>query len=129
VRHGLAEDSLSEFGVPVQGLAAEARLLAQPVSFEVVSTTHPEGIEDRITMAPLAGRRLSEMVELGERLVAVGLVVAAQAVDLRGTPRLGARTAAAYEGVRELIPFSGEGEAVPQDLEPLRELVRTGALS
>src|SRR5256886_4820600 len=68
VRDGLAEDSLSEFGVPAQSLAAEARLLAQPVSFELASTTHAEGIEDRMTMTPLAARRLSEMVSLGEQL-------------------------------------------------------------
>src|SRR5207244_214785 len=97
VESGLAEDSLSEFGVPAQALASEARLLAQPVSFELTSTTHPEGIEDRMTMAPLSARRLREMVELGERLVTVELVIAAQAIDLRGRPRLGAKTRRAYE--------------------------------
>jgi histidine ammonia-lyase len=40
-RQGLPENSLGEFGVPIQGLTAEARLLAQPVSYEVVTTTHP----------------------------------------------------------------------------------------
>jgi len=129
VEPGLAEDSLSEFGVPAQALASEARLLAQPVSFELTSTTHPEGIEDRMTMAPLSARRLAEMVSLGERLVAVELVIAAQAVDLRGRPRLGAKTGRAFEQVRELVPFSGRGEAIPQDLEPVRDLVRTGSLS
>jgi len=129
VRPGLAEDSLSEFGVPLQAFAAEARLLAQPVSFEVVSTTHPEGIEDRITLAPLAARRLAEMVGLGERIVAIGLVLAAQAVDLRGRPRLGTATRRAYERVRELVPFCGEDDAIPQDLEPVRELVASGAVA
>ena len=35
-------------------------------------------------MAPLAARRLEEMVELGARVVAIELVLAAQACDLRG---------------------------------------------
>ena len=61
-RQGLAENSLGEHGVTAQALTAEARLLAQPVSFELVTTTHAEGIEDRMTMAPLAARRLAEMV-------------------------------------------------------------------
>jgi histidine ammonia-lyase len=128
VRDGLAEDSLSEFGVPAQSLAAEARLLAQPVSFELASTTHAEGIEDRMTMTPLAARRLSEMVGLGERLVAIELVIAAQAVDLRGPPTLGAGTRRAYELVRERVPFTDSGEPLPQDLEPVLELIRGGAL-
>ena len=128
VRDGLAEDSLSEFGVPAQSLAAEARLLAQPVSFELVSTTHAEGIEDRMTLAPLAARRLAEMVGLGERLVAIELVVAAQAVDLRGPPALGAGTRSAYELVRERVPLTDAGEPLPQDLEPVVELIRAGSL-
>jgi histidine ammonia-lyase len=124
---GLAESGLSEFGVPVQALAAEAKLLAAPVSTETASTSHHEGIEDRITLAPLGARRLSEMVELGQRVAAIELVVAAQAIDLRGRPQLGRATGALYRKVRELIPATGRGEPPPQDLEPVRQLVRSGA--
>jgi histidine ammonia-lyase len=123
---GLAESAFSEFGVPVQALAAEARLLAQPVSFETVSTSHHEGIEDRFTLAPLAARRLAEMVSLGARVAAIELVVAAQAIDLRGRPTLGAGTAPAYDRVRALVPSTGRGEAPPQDLEPIVGLVTKG---
>jgi histidine ammonia-lyase len=128
-RQGLAENSLGEYGVTAQALTAEARLLAQPVSYEVVTTTHAEGIEDRMTMAPLAARRLAEMASLGEALVAIELVVAAQAVDLRRPTRLGAGTQAAYERVREAVPFLGEGETLAPDLEPVRALIRAGALA
>jgi histidine ammonia-lyase len=127
-REGLVDDTLSEFGVPAQALAAEARLLAQPVSFELASSSHHEGIEDRMTMAPLAARRLAELVALAERLVAVELVVASQAIDLRGRPALGAATGRAFELVRTRVPFTGEGEPPPPDLEPVVELIRTGAL-
>lgn len=126
-RPGLAENSISELGVPVQALAAEARLLAQPVSFELVSTTHAEGIEDRMTMAPLSARRLAEMAALGERVVAIELVVAAQGVDLRGG-RLGTGTERAHQLVRELVAFMDEGDPAPQDLEPVVRLVRSGAV-
>jgi histidine ammonia-lyase len=124
--HGLAESGLSEFGVPVQALAAEAKLLAAPVSIETASTSHHEGIEDRITLAPLSARRLAEMVELGERLAAIELVVAAQAIDLRGRPQLGSATEALFRKVRALIPATARGEPPAQDLEPVRELVRNG---
>jgi histidine ammonia-lyase len=127
-RPGLAEDGLAEFGIAVQAIAAEARLLAEPVSFLVVSTTQAEGIEDRMTMAPLGARRLAEMLDLGARLVAIELVVAAQAVDLRGRLPLGSGTESAHRVVRRLIPQTQEGEPVPQDLEPLVELVRSGGL-
>lgn len=127
-RAHLAEPALSELGAAVQGIVAEARLLAHPVSFELASTTQHEGIEDRTTMAPLAARRLAEMVELGSCVAAIELTIAAQAVDLRGRPTLGVGTGRAYELVRERVPFTDAGETLPPDLEPVVELVRSGAL-
>lgn len=128
VESGLATGSLSELGVPLQALAAEARLLAQPVSVETASTSHHEGIEDRIALAPLGARRLAEQVALGERLAAIELLVAAQAIDRRGRPRLGAGTTSAYRHARELVPPADGDGAPPADLEPLRELVASGRL-
>lgn len=126
-RAGLAESALSELGIAVQALTAEARLLAQPVSFEVVSTTQAEGIEDRMSMAPLAARRLAEMTELGTRIVAVELLLAAQACDLRGA-ELGAGTGRAHAAVRRVVPFVGEGDGLPE-VEPLVALVSSGTLA
>jgi histidine ammonia-lyase len=77
------EDALAEFAGAAQAIAAEARTLAHPVSFEVVSSSKAEGIEDRTTMAPLSARRLAEMADLAARVVALELLVAAQAIDLR----------------------------------------------
>jgi histidine ammonia-lyase len=128
-RAHLAEPALSEYGAAVQGIVAEARLLAQPVSFELASTTQHEGIEDRTTMAPLAARRLAEMVDLGARVAAIELVVAAQAVDLRGRRQLGSGTGRAYGLVRERVPFTDAGEAITPDLEPVVDLVRSGEIA
>ncbi len=79
-----------------------------------------------MTMAPLAARRLEAMVELGARVVAIELMLAAQACDLRGH-RLGTGTSRLHERVRGIVPFLGEGDALP-DLEPLVQLIRRGGL-
>lgn len=126
-RPGMAESALSELGIAVQAFAAEARLLAHPVSYELVSTTQAEGIEDRMTMAPLAARRLEAMVELGARVVSIELLFAAQACDLRGA-RLGAGTRKLHDTVRRFAPFLDEGGVLP-DLELLVDEVRSGRLS
>jgi histidine ammonia-lyase len=126
---GLPEDALNEFGVSVQALVAEARLLAGPVSFELASTTQADGIEDRMTMAPLSARRLAEMVDLGHRIVAVELLVAAQAVDRAGFEPLGAGTKGAYELVRRHAPSMGAGEPILPDLEPLVRELASGELA
>ncbi|HSD01056.1 MAG TPA: aromatic amino acid ammonia-lyase [Gaiellales bacterium] len=123
------EDALSEFGVAAAALAAEARLLAQPVSFELATTSIAEGIEDRMTMAPLGARRLDEMVGLGERIAAIELVVAAQAVDLRKPRALGGATGELHRLVRKTVSFTGPGHEPPQDLVPVLTLLRSGAVA
>ena len=56
-------------------------------------------------------------------------MIGCQAVDLRRPERLGAGTRRAHERVREVVPFLDEGDALRPDLEPVRELIRTGALT
>jgi histidine ammonia-lyase len=74
---------LSEMTWPLQAMAVEVRLLAQPVSIEIASSTQAEGIEDRVTMAGLAARKLSDMIQLVYRVLAISVVIACQAIDLR----------------------------------------------
>jgi histidine ammonia-lyase len=120
------EDALAEFAGAAQAIAAEARTLAHPVSFEVVSSSKAEGIEDRTTMAPLSARRLAEMADLAARVVSIELLVAAQAIDLRQPSRLGEGTGRAFRLVREFAHFTARGEAPPAELEPLVDAVRAG---
>jgi histidine ammonia-lyase len=128
-REGLGAGGLGSVSWSAQALTAEARLLAAPVSFELATTTPEEGIADRITMAPLAARRLAEQLELAYRILAIELLCAAQALDLRRPPRLGAVSARARALVRELVPFADAATPYPADLEPLVDLVRSGALA
>jgi histidine ammonia-lyase len=103
------------------------------VSYELASSAKGEGIEDRATMAPLSARRLADMVQLSARVIAIELVVAAQAIDLRRATlgvigQLGAGTDRAYALVRELVPFTHGDGTLPADLEPVVELVARGDL-
>lgn len=130
---GLAPDGdtahagLTYLSLAAQSLAVEARLLAVPVSFELSSTAHAEGIEDRTTMAPLAARRLAEMVEMGATIVAIELAVGAQAIELRGH-RAGAGTARAVAAVRRHVPFLTMDVQVP-DVHGLAAAIRSGEIT
>jgi histidine ammonia-lyase len=125
---GTWEDGLSELGVAAQAIVAEARLLAQPVSFELASTLQESGVEDRTALTSLGARRLSEMLDLGARVVAIELVVAAQAVDLREKPKLGVGTAATHAFVREHVPFLDSPDRMPLPLETLATTIRSQAM-
>jgi histidine ammonia-lyase len=118
-------DGLSFLAISGQALAAEAALLASPVSFQLASTAHAEGIEDRTALASLAARRLHQMVDLGCRIVATELVVAAQAIDLRGAP-IGPGVAAIRDLIRQRVPIATADAPEPPDLDAVVELVRSG---
>jgi histidine ammonia-lyase len=128
-QEGLEYGGLGAISWSAHALTAEARLLAGPVSFELATTTPEEGIGDRITMAPLAARRLVEQTALGHRIVAIELLCASQALDLRAPRTLGVLTAQAHARIRELVPFAGSKVPYPADLEPLVALVRSGSIA
>ncbi len=128
LHEGVDQGGLGAISWAAHALAGEARLLAQPVSFELPSTTPEEGIGDRITMAPLAARRLAEQIELTQRILAISLLTSTQALDVRGPAPLGAVTRRVRAQVRERVAFVGP-DNYPVDLEPLVELVRSAALA
>jgi histidine ammonia-lyase len=128
LREGVDQGGLGAISWAAHALAGEARLLAAPVSFELPSTTPEEGIGDRITMAPLAARRLAEQIELTHRILAISLLTSTQALDLRQPGRLGTITGRVRAQVRERVAFVGP-DNYPVDLEPIVELVRTAALA
>jgi histidine ammonia-lyase len=116
------DDGLAIVANGAASLAGEARLLAQPVTLEQPTSAIAAGIEDRITMAPTAARRLHEMAGLALRLAAVELMCGAQAVDLRGyVGELGEGTGRAYAAARRSLPFVGAGEAPDGDLDALED--------
>lgn len=124
--HHLGHDGYTEYGVAGQSIVSEACLLAAPVSFQLVSSSQSEGIEDRTALTSLSARRLAEMVRLGEYVVAMELVVASQAIDLRPGLQLGTGTQVAYDQVRATIPALLAGEAVPIEIDAVIEQVRLG---
>ncbi len=119
-----AELALEVFATVTIALAGEARLLAAPVSNELPSTSLEDGIEDRMTFAPLAARRLTEQAELGLRIAAIELICAGEAIDIRrarGEPidPLGAGAQRMYALLRGHLPAVGPLGEVPTGLEPL----------
>lgn len=116
----LAEDALAMFGHGAAALAAEARLLAQPVSLELPTSSLAESVEDRVTLSPLGARRLDEQAGLALRIASIELICAAQAIDLRKRfPSLGEQMRTIYTFVRSFIPFVRSGETPTTDLEDL----------
>ncbi len=117
-------------------LVLEIRHLAAPVS--ILQAVTADGVEDDTTGALQGALRLGEQLTRLRLLVALELLVAAQAVDIAQPSRpanggdgrgLGAGTGAAHRAVRELVPPLREDRALGPEVERLdRMLVAGGVL-
>ncbi|MGB9182797.1 MAG: aromatic amino acid lyase, partial [Solirubrobacteraceae bacterium] len=120
---------LRPLGRSFAALASEARFLANPVSLDYRGQL-AEGVEDHASMAPLAVSTTSRLVSLIHRLVAIELIVAAQAIDLRGgAERLGGGTQRAYALVREYAGQLTDETEWNADIDGLTLFVGEGQLA
>jgi histidine ammonia-lyase len=119
------DEGLRPLGYNSASLAAEARVLANPVSLEYRGQI-AEGIEDHASMAPLGVRKTEELVGVARRMAALELTVATRAVDLRGRPRLGAGTGVAC-GIARGFAAADPEEQWP-DVDGLAAVIAGGDL-
>ena len=127
-RDGLGDSGLAMFQIVVSALTVELRSLAAATSYDLSSTSQAEGIEDRSHWGQMSARRLHTMLHLAEQAVAIELVVAAQALELRGLEHAAPRVREIQRRVRNVVPLSLEGDPLPRDLEPVVGLIRSRGL-
>ena len=128
-RHGPAHSGFATLQKTVTALWSEIRARANPVSLDFLPVS--EGVEDHATMALGAVERLADMLERIRYVVAIELLVAAQAIDLHGLPSdaLGAGTRAGYACVREIVPMLDGDRPLGPDVDAIAARVATGAFS
>jgi histidine ammonia-lyase len=105
-------------------MVAENRRLAAPASVDSLPTSAMQ--EDHVSMGWGAARKLRGVIANLTRVLAVELVCAARALDLRAPLRPAAGTAAALACVRERLPGFGPDRFVSPELAEAEELVRSG---
>lgn len=109
----------------VEDLAVEIARAAQPG--QVWPSINAAGAEDCMSSAPAAVRGLEQIADLALRLTAVELMVAAQAVELRGCDGdLGPEMAAAYIAVREISPKIDADRPLGGEIDALADSLREG---
>ena len=128
-RHGPAHSGFATLQKTLTVLWAEIRLRANPGSLDFLPVS--EGVEDHATMAPGTVEKLAEMLVRIRYVIAIELLVAAQAIDLRGVAPalLGAGTRAAYARVRETVPMLDEDRPLGPDVDALARAVDAGGIA
>lgn len=114
--------------IAASALTAEALKLTMPAS--VFSRSTECHNQDKVSMGTIAARDALRIVELTEQVMAILVLAAAQAVDLR--ERAGGRCRAAStrlrDAVRECAPFVDADRRQDGDIAAILNLLRTGEL-
>jgi histidine ammonia-lyase/phenylalanine ammonia-lyase len=108
-------------------MTAEAMHLCAPTTIHSRSTEAHN--QDKVSMGTIAARDCRSIVELAQNIAAIHLLACCQALELRGVDRCSPRTRAAFELVREHVPFVDKDRYFDVDIETTVALIQSGALS
>ena len=108
------------------GIVATLKRLAVPASVDSIPSSAMQ--EDHVSMGWAAGLKLREAVDGLRRVLAIEILVAACALDLRAplTPAEG--TGAARQAVRAVVPGPGPDAVVSEQIEAVVGLLTDGSL-
>jgi len=107
-------------------LAAENRTLAYPASIQSLPTNANN--QDIVSMGTIAARNALKILRNVECILAIEMISAAQAIDLRGPEKLGKGTIKAYRMIRRTLPPIVEDRETYVDIARLVEILRNEEL-
>jgi histidine ammonia-lyase len=105
-------------------LVSENKRLAVPASVDSIPSSAMQ--EDHVSMGWNAGRKLRRGIDNLTRIIAIELVAAARALDLRAPLQPGPVTGAVRNRLREVVAGPGPDRFVSPELEAAVEFVRQG---
>jgi histidine ammonia-lyase len=108
------------------GLVSELKRLAVPASVDSIPSSAMQ--EDHVSMGWGAGRKLRRAVDGLTRVLAIEVLTAARALDLRAPLRPAPGTAAAVAALRERVPGPGPDRYLSPEIEAAVAAVRSGEL-
>jgi len=125
-RHGGSHSGFATSQKTAAALEAEIRHLALPLGAMTLPVA--DGVEDYAPMTPAIVEKTHAIARRLMRLAAIELVVAAEAVDLRGAITLGRGTAAAHRFVRGHVERLDDDRPMGREYEALALAIEAGDL-
>lgn len=113
--------------VTAAALSSENKVLAHPASVDSIPTSANK--EDHVSMATHAGRKAVEIAKNLENILAIELISACQALDLRAPLNPSKGTGAVLEIVRSHIPFWKDDRQIYKDMDIARKIISSGILT
>jgi len=111
----------------ISAVTAEALNAATPMTtFSRSTACHTQ---DKVSMGAAAARQAREIIGLAELVVAMHLLILAQAADLRGADKLAPGTRRVYDAIRRVSAFVESDRELEDDVHRVLEMIRSGELA
>ena len=108
------------------GLVSENKRLATPASVDSIPSSAMQ--EDHVSMGWSAARKLRKVVENLARILAIELVTAARAIELREGLNPSPATGRVVKELRKVVPGVGPDRFLSPELEAATTLVNSGSI-
>jgi len=108
------------------GLVSENKRLATPASVDSIPSSAMQ--EDHVSMGWSAARKLRKVVENLARILAIELVTAARAIELREGLKPSPATGRVVKELRKVVPGVGPDRFLSPELEAATTLVNSGSI-
>ncbi len=102
-------------------LVSENKVLSHPASVDSIPSS--AGQEDHVSMGTIAANKARTILENSRRVIAMELMCACQAIDLRGCKELGIGTKSAYQTIRSVIPRLYQDRPLFEDINTCESLI------
>jgi len=109
------------------GIVSELKRLAAPASVDSIPSSAMQ--EDHVSMGWHAGRKLRRAIDGLGRVLAIEILTAARALDLRAPLEPGAATGAVRDLVRTVVAGPGPDRHLASEIDAVVELVVTGRIA
>ena len=110
--------------VTAAALASENKSLAHPASVDSLPTSANQ--EDHVSMATFAARRLHDIIENVEVIVAIELLAAAQGIDFHHPRKSSALLEQVIAEIREVSPNYDEDRSLSADIARVARMIDRG---
>ncbi len=107
-------------------LVSENKVLCHPAGVDSIPVSANQ--EDHVSMGAFAARKANEVLANTERVVAIELLCAAQALEFRGVARAGPAGRAAHAAIRRVVAWREADRLLSPEIEAVAGLVRCGCL-
>jgi histidine ammonia-lyase len=113
--------------VTAAALVSENKVLSHPASVDSIPTSANK--EDHVSMGTHAARKLNEVLENVNNVLAIEMLCSAQAVDFRGSGKFSKAIKGVHRLIRSKISFMEKDRLIHPDIKKSSDLISSGLIA